>query len=158
MAVGLQGQADSRINIIRILEAATATNSPPTSYAAAGVDVGALLDTLYGAKAWPSSCVVAVHTTAGSATMTATIKLWGGILGIGSAGAGKYLAASTGSSSTSGLLNGGAAFDEHATDVIDRIDVIDFPGVCRKWYAEVTAIGGTNTAVTVDFIFAAVPS
>jgi hypothetical protein len=158
MATGLQGQADSRINIIRILEAATATNSPPTSYTDSGVDVGAILDTLYGAKAWPSSCVVAVHTTAGSATMTATIKLWGGILGIGSAGAGKYLAGGTGSSATAGLLNGGAAYDEHTTDNINRLDVIDFPGVCRKWYAEVTAIGGTSTAVTVDLVFAAVPS
>ena len=157
MAVGLQAQADPRITIIRLLEAATATNSPPASYAAAGVDVGAILDERYGKNGWPTSCGVAVHTTAGSATMTATIKLWGGVLGIGTASGGVYCAAGTGSASTSGLLNGGAAFDEHATDNINRLDVIDLPGICRKWYAEVTAIGGTATAVTVDLIFPAVP-
>jgi hypothetical protein len=157
MTLGLQGQVDPRHFVIRILEDATATNGVPSSYAAAGVDVGAILDTQYGAKAWPTSCVVFVHTSAGSGTMTATIKLWGGVLGVGAAGAGKYGAAGTGSSSTSGLLNGGAAFDEHAADNINRLDVIDLPGVCRKWYAEVTAIGGTATAVTVDLIFPAVP-
>jgi hypothetical protein len=157
MATGLQSTPDPRIFVIRLLEAATATNGVPSSYAAAGVDVGAILDERYGKGAWPSSCGVAVHTSAGSGTMTATIKLWGGVLGIGAAAAGVYLSAGTGAAATSGLLNGGAAFDEHASDNINRLDVIDLPGICRKWYAEVTAIGGTGTAVTVDLIFPAVP-
>lgn len=156
MATGLQTQADSRTIIVRILESATVVNSPPASYAAAGVDVGAVLDSVYGAKAWPASCAVAVTTSAGSGVMSATVKLWAGILGIGAAGAGLYCAAGIGAGASSGLLNGGAAFDEHAADNIGRIDVIDLPGIARKWYAEITAIGGTATAVTVDLIFPAV--
>jgi hypothetical protein len=158
MAVGLQGSFGA-VFVIRLLEAATATNSPPATYAGAGVDIGAILDERYGAYGWPSSCGLLVHTSAGSATMTATVKLWAGVLGVGTAGAGKYVAASPGSAALSGLLNGGAAFDEHATDVIHRLDVIALPRLAQKMYAEITAIGGTSTAVTVDLIFgAAVPS
>lgn len=158
MATGLQGQADPRTIIIRILESATAANGVPATYAGAGVDVGAILDSVYGAKAWPTSCAVAVTTSAGSATMSATVKLWAGVLGIGPANAGLYCAAGTGTATTAGVLNGGAAYDEHAADNINRLDVIDLPGVARKWYAEITAITGTATAVTVDLIFAAVAS
>lgn len=156
MAVGLQGSFGAT-HVVRLLEAADATNSPPSSYAAAGVDIGAILDNLYGAKAWPTSCGLVIHTSAGSGTITATIKLWAGVLGIGTSGAGKYVAASPGSAALAGVLNGGAANDEHATDIVHRLDIIALPRLCQKMYAEVTAIGGTSTAVTVDLIFSAVP-
>ena len=157
MATGLQNQADPAIYVIRLLEAATATNGVPASYAAAGVDVGAILDGIYGPKGWPKECGLAVHTSAGSGVMTATIKLWAGVVGLGASGAGKYIAASVGSTATAGVLNGGAAFDEHAADDISRLDIIALPRLARKMYAEVTAIGGTSTAVTVDLILPAVP-
>lgn len=156
MATGLQSQVDPAIVVVRILEGATAVNSPPSTYAAAGVDVGAILDGVFGAKTWPASCGVAVTTSAGSGVMSATVKMWGGVLGIGAAAAGKYLAAGTGAGAGAGLLNGGAAYDEHAADDIGRLDVIALPRICRKWYAEITAITGTATAVNVDLIFPAV--
>lgn len=155
MATGLQAQVHSRNFVVRILEARTSTNSPPSSYAAAGIDVGAILDGLYGASGWPSSVDVAVYTTAGSGTVTATVKLWCGHPSFGTAG--QYIAAGTGGASAAGVLNGGSAFDEHAADVIGRADMVISPGAYRKWYAEVTAIGGTATAVTVDLIFPGVP-
>lgn len=153
MATGLQTTGASRTHVIRILEGRTTTNGAPSSYANDGVDVGAILDSLYGTKAWPSSCDVAVYTTAGSGTVSATIKLWCGHPSLGSAGV--YLAAGTGSSSVAGVLNGGLAFDEHAADVIGRVDTITNPGSFKKWYAEVTAISGTSTAVNVDLIYPA---
>lgn len=155
MATGLIATDDPTVNVIRILDAATATTAVPV-YATDGVDVGAILDDRYGKAAWPTMCGVAVRTTAGSATMTATIKLWAGYRY--SVSAGQYLAASPGSSTTAGLLNGGAALDEHATDDIGRMDIISYPRLARKWAAQVTAIGGTATAVTVDLIFPAVVS
>lgn len=155
MATGMQSQTDPRSAVIRILEGATATNSPPSSYAAAGVDVGTILDGLYGPKGWPTSCDVAIYTTAGSGTMTATVKLWCGHPNLGASGV--YLAAGTGSASTAGVMNGGIACDEHAADNINRVDMVMNPGAYRKWYAEITAIGGTATAVNVDLIFAGVP-
>lgn len=156
MTTGLQAQGYSRTFVVRILEAATATNGAPSSYAASGVDVGAILDERYGKAGWPESAIVAVYTTAGSATMTATIKLWGGHPDLGSAGV--YLAAGTGPAATAGVLNGGAAYDEHATDNINRADWVISIGAFKKWYAEVVAIGGTSTAVTVDLILPAVAS
>jgi hypothetical protein len=155
MAVGLQSQADTTIHIVRILESATATTAVPV-YASDGVDVGAILDSLYGGKPFPETAGLAIHTSAGSGTMTATIKLWAGVLGIGPSGAGKYLAASTGPGATAGWANGGVALDEHAADDIGRLDYILYPRLARKWAPQVVAIGGTGTAVSVDLIFAAV--
>lgn len=155
MATGLIPTDDPTQYVVRILDAETATTAVPV-YATDGVDVGAILDGLYGAKAWPTMCGVAVRTTAGSGTMTATIKLWAGYRI--STSAGVYLAASPGAAATAGVLNGGAANDEHATDNINRMDVLSYPRLARKYAAQVTAIGGTATAVTVDLIFPAVVS
>lgn len=156
MPTGLIATDDAGQYIVRVLDAATATNSPPSSYAAAGVDISAILDNIYGKKGWPSHCGVVVRTTAGSGTLTATLKLWIGYRY--STSAGEYVAASPGTSTLAGVLNGGAAFDEHATDIIHRADVVQYPRLGRKHYVEVTAIGGTGTAVTVDYIFPAVIS
>lgn len=155
MATGLI-YANGPTFVIRLLDAATATNSPPATYAGAGIDIGAILDERYGTHAWPTSCGLCVSTSAGSATMTATVKLWAGILGIGASQAGVYVAASPGGATGAGVLNGGAAFDEHASDIIHRLDIISLPRLARKMYAEITAIGGTSTAVCVDLIFPAV--
>lgn len=158
MAVGLQGTFNGK-HIIRLVEAATATNSPPATYAGSGVDIDAIMDALYGQYGRPKSAQLVTHTSAGSATITATLKAWMGWLGIGTAGAGKYVAGSPGSATLAGVHNGGAAFDEHATDIIHRTETIYFDGVTpTKWYPEVTAIGGTSTAVTQDLILPGVVS
>lgn len=158
MAVGLQTQSDSSTLVIRLIDGQTTTNSPPATYAGAGVDVGAILDAHYGNKSRPKYCHVVGHTSAGSGTMTATNKLWSGYLGLAASGAGKYVAASPGTAALAGVLNGGAAFDEHATDDISRADILSFLGVVpRKMYNEVTAIGGTGTAFVLDLVFPAVP-
>ena len=152
MATGLLGSYDG-YHVIRILEAATATNSPPATYAGAGVDIGAIFDSLYGGAGRPSEGHLVTHTSAGSGTMTATMKAWAGYLGLGTSGAGKYVAAGPGAAATAGVRNGGAAFDEHASDVIARTETVYFDKVTpRKWYEEVTAIGGTSTAITVDLL------
>jgi hypothetical protein len=157
MATGLI-YASGATFVIRLLDAATATNSPPATYAGAGIDIGTILDQRYGAMGWPSSCGLLVTTSAGSATIAATVKLWAGVLGVGASGAGVYVSASPGTSTLSGVLNGGASFDEHATDIIHRLDIIQLPRLAQKMYAEVTAISGTNTAVCCDLVFGAVVS
>lgn len=157
MAVGLQTQRDRRIHIIRILEAQTTVNGPPASYAGAGVDVGAILDDLEGVDAFPEMAGIVVYQppASGTGVITATVKLWAGILGIGPStdGYGKYVAAGTGVGTSAGILNGGNPFDEHEADLIGRLDLISVPALARKLYPQILAIGGSGTAINVDVIY-----
>ena len=144
MATGVvagQGSAGRRRNIL-ILEAATATNSPPSG-GSAGV-AATVVDTDWGAKYEADSAVVEAYSSAGSATMTFTIRLWGY-----DSIAAKWFPL--------GYLNSGSAIAELAADDIRHAEMVDDLFVWDRWYAEVTAIGGTGTAVTVDLIFPAVP-
>lgn len=156
MATGRISTNDASQVVIRLLDAATATTAVPV-YADDGVDVGEIIDEVYGTAGRPEYGHLHIYTTAGSDTMTATTKLWAGYLTSGSTG--RYSAASPGAAAAAGVLNGGAASDEHATDNINRTEVVFFGRVFpRKLAVQVTAIGGTATAVTVDLILPAVNS
>lgn len=138
MATGLIGSSNG-IFTWRILEGATATNSPPSG-ASAGLAIPS-------AQIWPlpTSVVVDVYSTAGSATMTVTIKLWG--YSITSA---RWVPLGTGADTGKGIINAGAAIGENASDVIQHSEVITNLFNFDRIYAEVFAIGGTSTAVNVD--------
>lgn len=140
MATGNNGTT-SGIWTWRLLESRTTTNGVPSS-ASDGVEIATIVQGLIPA---PRYCDVLVYSTAGSGTMTATIKLWGYsvsraawfVLGVG----------------TSGVLNAGAAIAETSSDSISYTEEI--AGVLRGYsrlYAEVTAIGGTSTAISVDLL------
>lgn len=151
MTTGLQtANTNPRSVIIRVAEgviAAVAANAIPT-YASAGIDLKAELDKVFPAKSAPLQCVVHIYNTAGSATVAATFKLWGG-----DNVSARYGVLGTGAGSAAGVINGGASMDEVGADVIDRYDVVTLPAVLDKIAAQCTAISGTDTAVNIDLLF-----
>lgn len=124
----------------KLLDQVTATNGAPSA-ATAGV---AMKDFNRPYVASREASVVVV-STAGSGTMTVTIKMWG------------YLAAASrwvplgknSTAATKGILNDGNAIAETGTDSIGHAEPLLFAGHFDRIYAEVTAIGGTDTAITV---------
>ena len=120
---------------IDLLTATTATNGPPSG-AGAGKDMPHTTDiaTLF------------VHSTAGSATMTVTLRLWGY-----SAYTGKWYPLGTGTAALKGVINAGAAIAEDASlgaDTLLHAEVVTSLQRIDRVYLEVLAIGGTSTAVT----------
>lgn len=143
MATGLQPSTDAFTFAIRLVESATANNNAPSG-ASAGVDVAAVAATI-GAR--PAKASVAVYSTGGSATMTATIRLWGYL-----AGPAVWLPLGPGADTTKGYLNGGAAIGETGTNEIRHVEELSNAFHFDRLYAEILAIGGTNTAISVDII------
>jgi hypothetical protein len=138
MAAGLQasqGSAGRRRNW-RLLDAAIATNSPPSG-ASAGRALSDLPVADFGTYYESKSVGVLVYSTAGSATMTVTIDIWG-------------YDSIAGAWFNLGRLNAGSAIAETGTDVIRYAEVMDDLFDWDRLYAEVVAIGGTSTAITVD--------
>jgi hypothetical protein len=80
MALGTQTNTNGRTLIVRIAEdlaAASAANAIPT-YADVGADLKAALQAAFPTKGSPSSCAVHAYNTAGTDTVAAKIRLWGG--------------------------------------------------------------------------------
>lgn len=127
--------------VIQLLDDATATNSAPT----AATDGVAL------PPAW-GDAIVLVRSTAGSGTMTATVKLWAYWEGSadGSTDAiGWYPLGTDATAADKGILNEGNALEETSADGIAHTERVVGLNAFRRLYAEVTAIGGTATAVSV---------
>lgn len=123
----------------RILDARTSTNSAPSGSSAG------LANPKDNIWPLPQKAVVAVYSTAGSATMTATIKLWGYLTD-----AAQWFPLGIGADALKGVMNGGAAIGETGTDVLRHAEIVEGLFSFDRIYAEVVAIGGTSTAVTVD--------
>lgn len=140
MATGLVGTTNG-VHTWRILDAATATNSPPSGSSAGLANPSANIWPL------PDDVVVLVYSTAGSSTMTATIKLWGYVTA-----AATWVPLGVGADTTKGTLNAGAAIGETSSDVLRHSEIVSGLFSFDRVYAEVTAIGGTSTAVTVDVL------
>lgn len=117
---------------IQLLDAATATSAVPSA-ATDGVKLPGLTDlaTLF------------LHSTAGSGTMTVTCRLWGY-----NAVLGKWYPLGTGTASGKGVINAGAAIDEDIADTIRHCEVVTSLHRIDRVYLQVTAIGGTSTAVS----------
>lgn len=126
---------------VEVLASATATNSPPSG-AAAGVDMN--LFRRFGDL--PGDVMAKIVSTAGSAVMTVSIRVWGydgtrwtpypiGVIG-------------TGTDATRGMLNSGVAIGEAGADVLRYTEIIPYFPFFTRVYFEITAIGGTSTAVT----------
>jgi hypothetical protein len=81
--------------------------------------------------------------------MTTTVKLWGYTV---SSGVWKPLG--TGADATKGTINGGAAIGETAgiSDVVRHSEIVSGLFNFDRVYAEIVAIGGTATAITVDVL------
>ena len=141
MALGDTTEVRPDLWAFELLASATATNSPPSG-ASAGLDVGVIVGKL---GFLPPQMGIVLASTAGSATMTATVRLWGYLPTIGS---GLWLPMGTGTDSLKGVLNDGTAIGETGTDTIRHFEVVNFPSLVARFYLEITAIGGTSTAVT----------
>lgn len=118
---------------ITLLSAATATNSAPSG-ATAGVALPHLTD----------RALLFLRSTAGSGTMTVTCKLWG----YNTLQATWFPLGVHATAATKGIINGGNAIAETGTDVIGHCEEVTSLRRIDRVYLEITAIGGTATAIT----------
>jgi hypothetical protein len=144
MATGLIGTTNG-VNLWRILEARTSNNNAPSG-ASAGESVTTLVTNI---GALPDDAEVLVRSTAGSATMTCTVRLWGY-----STIAATWFPLGPGADLTKGYLNNGAAIGESVSgvDSISHAERVRGLFSFDRIYAEILAIGGTSTAITVEVL------
>ncbi len=120
---------------IDLLTAATATTAVPS----AATD----------GKAMPHMTDVAtlfVRSTAGSATMTVTLRLWGYHKYTN-----KWYPLGVGTAASKGIVNAGAAIAEDSSlgaDTLLHSEIVSGLHRIDRVYLQVTAIGGTSTAVS----------
>lgn len=120
---------------IELLASIDAANGAPSANAGLSADtVRALLGNL------PDTMRVGIKSTAGSGTMTVTLKLW---MKLGAAG---WFVAKA--------LNGGSAIAETGTDTIGYSEEVSTLGAADRYYLEVVSIAGTGTAVTGHLVVA----
>ena len=131
--------------MIQLLTAATATNSPPS-----GATAGFPLKDKTPGKApnfrwnhYPSG-VVLVKSTAGSGTMTVTLRLWC----YSPATAAWHPWGQAALVANRGVLNQGNAITEDGADNLTHAEPVTGLGSVTRIYLEITAIGGTSTAVS----------
>lgn len=148
------GDVSDKLDVFRavcLLGGAIATNGAPSG-AAAGVPCNT--DSPFSAghvetgtnyyRRPAAESTLFVFSTAGSGTMTVTLRLWGYL-----AAAGKWAPLGTGGDTTKGGLNAGAAIGETTADAIQHCEPFIYGGHFDRLYVEVAAIGGTSTSVDV---------
>ncbi len=131
---------------LKHLTSAIATNSPPSG-ATAGHSLNGDQPGLGLGFGWRSADNgnVVVKSTAGSATMTCTLRMW-----VYSASTGAWHPlGSDATESLRGVLNAKSAIDEDGADNITHTEPITGLRGFSRIYCEVTVISGTNTAVSV---------
>lgn len=124
---------------LKVLNEATATNSPPT-LAADGFEMGR------NNNSTPKGITsLIVASTAGSDAMTVTLKLW-----VYSRISATWMPYGTDATAANkGLLNQGNAIPEGPiADSIDHTELINGLQNYDRVYVEITAIGGTATAIS----------
>ena len=119
---------------VQLLTAATAANGVPT-LATHGQPLN---DIRYA-----DSGVLTVASTAGSVVMTVTIRLWGY-----EADSAEWFPLGVGPDATKGIINGGVALGETSADQIAHSEIVSNIQSIDRIYAEITAIGGTATAIS----------
>ena len=145
MAIGATYEyGDGHTMSICLLASTIATNSPPT-----GATDGLSLDAVYRLfNFMPSEAGLLLYSTAGSGTMTCTARLWGY-----HPGPAAWFPLGTGADATKGTINAATATGESGTDVIRHCEPMALLGVAgSRLYLEITAIGGTETAVTAEIV------
>lgn len=127
-----------------LLSAATATNGQPSA-ATDGIQLPS------GAH----RAALLLDSTAGSGTMTVTIRIWGY-----EPETGKWYPLSVGAASAegdtaneAGWMNAGNPIVEIDTNELRHYEVIEDLGHFERIYAQVVAIGGTATAVQLEALW-----
>ena len=127
-----------------LLSSAIATNSPPAG-ASAGLAMSIVRAGLGGGL--PDQMTLIIRSTAGSGTMTVTCRLWGYYTV-----AADWFPLGTGTGATSGVINVATALTEAGADVLRHAEPIYTPAHFSRLYLEITAIGGTSTAITAELV------
>ena len=145
MAIGdITTYPDNEAKSIVLLASVTATNSPPSG-ASAGLAISDISNLF---NFMPSEAGLLLYSTAGSGTMTCTARLWG----YHPIGEGMWFPMGAGADATKGVINATVAMGETAADKIRHMETVALPGFVSRLYLEVTAIGGTSTAVTAELV------
>ena len=129
---------------IKLLTAATATNGAPTTATQGFPLIGKVSGQAEAYMRSGQVHTIIMSSTAGSATMTVTLKLWA------------YSGLSTtwvpvgphATAASRGLLNLGNAIDEIGADLLRHCEMVQGLSAFERVYLEITAIGGTGTAVS----------
>jgi hypothetical protein len=131
---------------VTLVTAATATNGAPT-LATDGVDIrkGPAGEKGRGLRESDYATLL-VYSTAGSGTMTATVKLWGYVPRLT-----RWfpLGAST-TDSLRGVVNLATVIGEDGANLIEHSELVQGLSTFTRAYAEIATIGGTATAITVE--------
>ena len=128
--------------IITLLTSATSPNSAPGG--AAGTSTNGLK---VGGNV-PDTCAVFVKSTAGSGDMSVTIKLFGYVLDAPISGSWFPLGTHA-TAATRGIINEGNPIDEVVPNGLRHVEPLSYCGTFDRLYAEITAIEGDATAVSV---------
>lgn len=132
---------------LKLLDAATAANSPPSS-ATAGHSLRHRQTGGQGYWRGKNDGVLLIKSTAGSGTMTATFRVWC----YSPLTAAWHALGSNSTEASRGLLNTASAVDEDGTDNIHHAEPITGLGAFTRIYLEITTIGGTSTAVSAYLV------
>ncbi len=128
---------------VKLLNAATATNSAPSG-ATAGFSLRQQLADSPSGLGGSDRAILLVKSTAGSATMTVTIKMWG----YSPLSAAWHPMGAHATDASRGLVNLATAIGEVSADNIAHSEIIQGLHGFTRVYAEITAIGGTSTAIS----------
>ena len=135
---------------IELLASVTAENSPPSSLTS-GVAVDQIVSAFGGII--PDDLTLLLVSTAGSATMSCSARLWmkfGTLAGLTVIGA--WAPAGVGTGAAKGLINAGASIDETGVDMLRHAEPVGLVAHAERVFIEITAIGGTDTAVRVFLV------
>lgn len=135
--------------MLQLLSAAIATNGVPSG-ATAGFDLKQRTPGRSSANRWQHypTGVILVKSSAGSGTMTVTLRVWCYSL----VTAAWHPMGSSATESLRGVLNAQSAIDEDGADVLVHAEPITGLGAFARIYLEVTAIGGTSTAINAYLV------
>lgn len=138
-AIGAFTNLDQGSIAIELLSTTSATNGTPSG-ASAGLALSTIVSYFGGV---PDPMTLLLESTAGSGTMTVTARLWGYTPLDG----GTWVPLGTGGDTTKGTINAGNAIGETTADRLLHAEPFQLTGSFQRYYLEVTAIGGTSTAV-----------
>jgi hypothetical protein len=93
------------------------------------------------------AALLLVKSTAGSDAMSVTIRLWG-YSEYGAA----WFPLGAGADASKGVINLESAMGETGTDSIRHSEIVSGLSVFDRLYAQVTAIGGTATAISAYLV------
>lgn len=126
------------------LATATAANGVPS-----GATAGLSLADVYALFGFmPSEVGLLVYSTAGSGTMSCTLRIWAY-----HPGPADWFPLGVGTDANKGVINAQTSIGESDTDQIRHQETLSLPGVAgERLYFEITAIAGTGTSVEVALV------